>query len=156
VPRGPGGKHHEPAPAAVVPDPLIERHHSGLLHALLDIETWDDLVGHPVAGPSWEGFVIENLVVAAAERWVPYFYRTADGAEIDLLLERGGRVELAVEIKRSTAPEVSRGFHLACDDLGVRERLLVHGGREEWRMPGGVLAVPLPGLVNRLASSTGR
>ena len=71
---------------------------SGLTHALLDLETWDDVLGHPVAGPSWEGFVIENLIIAAGDRRTPYYDRTADGAEVDLLFERGGRVELMIEI----------------------------------------------------------
>ncbi len=64
---------------------------SGLTHALLNIETFEDLLGHPVSGPSWEGFVIENLITAAPSRTQASFYRTAAGAEIDLLLELGGR-----------------------------------------------------------------
>jgi hypothetical protein len=82
-------------------DPLTERisavyiRDSGIAHALLDIETFEDLLGHPVAGSSWGGFVIENPI-AAADRRTPYFYRTEDGAEIDLLLERGVKPEVAL------------------------------------------------------------
>jgi hypothetical protein len=83
---------------------------SGITHALLDLETWNDVLGHPVAGPSWEGFVIENVLAVAGSRRTPYYYRTEEGAEVDLLLERGGRIEMAIEIKRSTAPMLSRGF----------------------------------------------
>jgi uncharacterized protein len=126
---------------------------SGLLHALLEIETWNDVVGHPVAGPSWEGFVIENLIAAAGERRVPYFYRTEDGAEIDLVFERGGRVEMAIEIKRTTAPEVSKGFRLACAALRPRAAFVVHGGADEWPMRDNVTAITLTGLVKRLAKS---
>jgi predicted AAA+ superfamily ATPase len=114
---------------------------SGLTHALLDIETWDDVLGHPVAGASWEGFVIENLIAAAGERRTPYFYRTEDGAEIDLLFERGGKPEIAVEIKRSSAPTLSRGFHSARQALKVKESYLVHGGTDTWPESDGVTAI---------------
>jgi len=82
---------------------------SGLLHSLLGIETYDDLLAHPQAGESWEGFVIEHLI-AAHPRWRPHFLRTSNGAELDLVLERGQRRRV-YEIKLSKAPKVSRGFH---------------------------------------------
>jgi hypothetical protein len=124
---------------------------SGLLHGLLELETLHDVLGHPVAGPSWEGFAIESLIAAAGERRTPYFYRTADGAEIDLLFERGGSVELAIEIKRTTAPDVSRGFHLARADVRPREAFVVHGGTETWPMPDNVTAIALRELCQRLS-----
>jgi len=124
---------------------------SGLLHALLEIEGRNDVLGHPVAGASWEGFVIENLLAVTRDATVPYFYRTEDGAEIDLVLERGGRVEVAVEIKRSTAPEVSKGFRLACATLRPKTSFVVHGGSDEWPMKDGVIATSLSGLMRRLA-----
>jgi hypothetical protein len=126
---------------------------SGLVHALLDLETWHDVIGHPVAGPSWEGFVVENLIAAAGERRTPYFYRTADGAEVDLVFERGGKVEMAMEIKRTTAPDVSRGFHSAREALRPREAYVVHGGSDEWPMRDGVTAISLAALVKRLAGT---
>ena len=95
---------------------------SGLLHALLELENWNDLVGHPIVGPSWEGFVIENLIAAAKDRSTPYFYRTADGAEIDLVLERGGRLQTAIEIKRGSAPNAGKGLRIGCADLGITQR----------------------------------
>lgn len=124
---------------------------SGLTHALLDIETWEDVLGHPVAGASWEGFVIENLIAAAGERRTPYYYRTEDGAEIDLLLERGGKPEIAIEIKRSSAPTLSRGFHNARDLLKVKESYLVHGGADTWPEGDGVTAIGLADLMRKLA-----
>lgn len=124
---------------------------SGLTHALLDIETWDDVLGHPVAGASWEGFVIENLIAAAGERRTPYFYRTEDGAEIDLLFERGGKPEIAIEIKRSAAPTLSRGFHSARQTLKVKESYLVHGGPDTWPEGDGVTAIGLMALMRKLA-----
>ncbi|MBW2591567.1 MAG: DUF4143 domain-containing protein [Deltaproteobacteria bacterium] len=84
------------------------------MHALLEIEAYDYLLANPVAGASWEGFVIEN-VIAGYDRWRPSFLRTSNGAEIDLVLERAGRRRL-FECKLSKAPKPSRGFHelVAC------------------------------------------
>jgi predicted AAA+ superfamily ATPase len=125
---------------------------SGITHALLDIETFEDLLGHPVAGSSWEGFAIENLIAAAADRRTPYFYRTEDGAEIDLLFERGGKPEVAIEIKRSSAPSLSRGFHLAREVLKVKESYLVHGGDGTWPEADGVTAIGLVELMRKLST----
>jgi hypothetical protein len=123
---------------------------SGLTHALLDLETWDDVLGHPVAGLSWEGFVIENLATIAGSRRTPYYYRTEDGAEVDLLFERGGRVEMAIEIKRSTAPEVSRGFRSARGVLKPKKSYLLHAGDDTWPVEKGVEAISLDTLMHRL------
>jgi predicted AAA+ superfamily ATPase len=125
---------------------------SGITHALLDIETFEDLLGHPVAGSSWEGFVVENLIAAAGDRRIPYFYRTEDGAEIDLLFERGGKPEVAIEIKRSSAPSLSRGFHLAREVLKVKESYLVHGGDGTWPETDGVTAIGLAALMRKLST----
>jgi len=124
---------------------------SGLLHALLELERSHDVLGHPVAGASWEGFAIENLIAAAGPQRTPYFYRTEDGTEVDLLFERAGRVEMAIEIKRSTAPALSRGFHLACQALEPRHAYVVHGGAEgQWPAGDGVEAIALRELMERL------
>lgn len=123
---------------------------SGLLHGLLELETSNDILGHPVAGASWEGFVIENLIAAAGESRTPYFFRTEDGAEIDLVFERGGRVEMAIEIKRTTAPVVSKGFRLACESLEPKQAFVVHGGTAQWPMSNGVSAISLEGMVRHL------
>ncbi|MEB3200954.1 MAG: ATP-binding protein [Synechococcaceae cyanobacterium] len=93
----------------LVRSPKLYLRDSGLLHNLLGIETYDDLLAHPQAGESWEGFVIEQLV-ASHPRWRPHFLRTSNGAELDLVLERGQRRRV-YEIKLSKAPKLSRGFH---------------------------------------------
>jgi len=135
----------------LVRTPKIYLRDSGLTHALLDIGSWNDLLGHPVAGPSWEGLVVESLIAAVGNAARPYFYRTEDGAEVDLLFERGGTVDVAVEIKRSTAPTLSRGFHLACAALKPRRKFLVHGGQDHWPMEQDVTAISLLDLMRRLA-----
>lgn len=109
----------------LVKSPKIYIRDSGLVHALLEIETPNQLLGHMVCGSSWEGFVIENLINSASKSLVPFFYRTADGAEIDLLFERAGKPFIAVEVKRSSAPKIEQGFHQACDELGVVHRMVV-------------------------------
>jgi len=100
--------------------------------------------------PSWEGFVIENVLAVAGSRRTPYYYRTEDGAEVDLVLERGGRIEMAIEIKRSTAPELSKGLRSACKVLKPRMAYLLHGGEDTWPVEKGVEAISLAGLMRRL------
>lgn len=99
----------------LIKSPKIYLRDSGILHALLDIESYDFLLANPVAGPSWEGFVIENLI-AKYPRWRCSFIRTSNGAEIDLVLERAGRCHL-FECKLSKAPKPSRGFYELVNQL---------------------------------------
>jgi uncharacterized protein len=135
----------------LVRTPKIYVRDSGIVHALLDLETWNDVLGHPVAGPSWEGFVIESLIAAAGDRRTPYYYRTEDGAEVDLLFERAGKVEMAIEVKRSTAPELSAGFRSAREVLKPKESYVVHGGIGRWPIAKGVTAIDLVELMRRLS-----
>lgn len=97
----------------LIKSPKVYLRDSGILHALLDIETYDNLLAHPIAGASWEGFVIENII-ACYSRWKPSFMRTANGAEMDLVLERAGRRHV-FECKLSKAPKPSRGFYELID-----------------------------------------
>jgi predicted AAA+ superfamily ATPase len=127
---------------------------TGLLHALLEIPTMHALLGHPVAGPSYETLAIETLVSAAGPRWTPYFYRTADGAEIDLIMVRGGIPEVAVEIKRSTAPTTARGFQIATTDLGIQRRYLVHPGDQQYARGDGSVVIGLTALADDLSGGT--
>lgn len=124
---------------------------SGLLHALLGLPDEDMLLGHPAVGASWEGFVLENLVTAAGPNVAPYFYRTSSGAEIDLLLSRPSGELWAIEIKRSLAPKVERGFHSACEDLKPTRKLVVYPGAEPFPLGHEVQAMPLAALCHELA-----
>jgi uncharacterized protein len=109
----------------LVRTPKVYVRDSGLVHALLEISEHDQLLGHPAVGPSWEGFVIENMIAAAGSASQPLFYRTVDGAEIDLVFERGGRPHVAIEVKRAAAPRIEKGFRIACEDLQVPHRIIV-------------------------------
>lgn len=102
----------------LVKAPKVYVRDSGILHALLNLQSLDDLGGHPVAGLSWEGFVIEQILATLPPLTTAGFYRTSAGAELDLVVEHAGR-RIGFEIKLSTAPTVSRGFWNACEDLGV-------------------------------------
>ena len=124
---------------------------SGICHALLGIASLDSLLGHPVAGGSWEGLVIENIVSALPAHASFGYYRTVGGAEVDLVIELGGGERWAVEIERSTAPRVSRGFHSACEDLRPARRLVVYPGSESFPLGRDIEAVPLGEVREELA-----
>lgn len=134
----------------LIKSPKVLIRDSGLVHALLNIDSYDAILGNPVVGGSWEGFVIENLINAAPERTVPGFYRTSGGAEIDLLLEFPGGELWAVEIKRSATTKPGRGFYSACDDLGPVRRLLVHARTDRFPMGSGVEAIGICELVEEV------
>jgi hypothetical protein len=122
------------------------------VHALLGIGSIPALLGHPVVGGSFEGWVIEHLIEAAGAMSTHNFYRTQDGAEIDLLLEVGTR-RIAIEIKRSAATRPSRGFHIACNDVQASARWLVHGGNRSFPLADGVLALTLPDALAQLGGA---
>jgi predicted AAA+ superfamily ATPase len=103
---------------------MLQKVLSGLVYALLGIGDVEALLAHPIAGASWEGFFIENLAASAPEGTELFFYRTAGGAEIDLLLILPNRERWAVEIKRSLAPRPDRGFYSACGDVRPARRSL--------------------------------
>ena len=117
----------------LVKSPKVYLRDSGILHALLGIRSMEDLLGHPIAGMSWEGYVIENLLAVMPERTLASFYRTSAGAEIDLVLELGGSHGIwAIEIKKSTAPKLERGFHLAVEDIQPNRVFVVYTGQERY------------------------
>ena len=123
---------------------------SGICHALLGIGSLNDLLGHPVVGGSWEGFVIETIIGALPRHARFGYYRTSGGAEVDLVVEFGAGTLAAIEIKRSRAPSVSRGFFSACEDLKPTLRLVVHSGDESFPLSREVEAVSLEGALARI------
>lgn len=124
---------------------------SGLLHALLGLPDEEALLGHPAVGASWEGFVLENLITAAGANASAHFYRTSSGAEVDLLLNWPSGESWAIEVKRSLAPKVERGFHSACEDLQPTRKLVIYPGDEPFPLGHGVQAMPLTTLCHELA-----
>jgi predicted AAA+ superfamily ATPase len=137
----------------LVKSPKVYVRDSGLVHALLGLEDFDALAGHPVVGQSWEGFVIENLLAAAPERSDASFYRTSAGAEIDLLLTLpGGRERWAIEIKRSKSARLDRGFHHARADLKPERSFVVYAGDERYPIGQDIEAIGLHELAEILDS----
>lgn len=132
--------------------PKIHVRDSGLLHALLSLETLHDVLGHPAAGPSFESFVVEQATAAAGPRFEPHHYRTATGDEVDLVLVRGGRPRVAIEAKLSSAPTVSAGFRRAIGDLGVEQAFVVRpdAAGEAHSLGAGVISIGVTDLVIRL------
>jgi len=134
----------------LVKSPKVYIRDSGILHALLDIRTHDDLLSHPTIGASFEGFAMENIL-AAAKGYEPFFYRTSAGAEIDLVLRKGRRC-LAFELKSSTVPRVSKGFWNAMEDISPDEAYLVAPVDESYPIKGGVLVISLWNIIDKLQS----
>lgn len=134
----------------LVKAPKVYIRDSGLTHALLNLTTFDDLLGHPVVGASWEGFVVENLLSCLPAGVTAWFYRTAAGAEIDLVIERNSKERYAIEIKRSQAPSVSKGFHLGCEDIAATKRFIVYPGKERFPVTKDIAAIPLLDMMNEL------
>ena len=134
----------------LVKAPKVYVRDSGLVHALLGIGSLEQLAGHPVVGESWEGYVIETLISALPPRARPHFYRTSAGAEIDLVVEHADGARWVVEIKRSLSARVSRGFHLACEDLEPARALAVHAGDDRYPLSESVEAISVRGLAAEL------
>ena len=137
----------------LVKSPRVYVRDSGLVHALLNIPDKETLLSHPVVGLSWECFVIENLLNCAPDGVQGHFYRTGGGAEIDLLLSWPNGRLWAIEIKRSLAPKIDRGFFSACDDLRPQRKFVVYAGAERYPLAADIVAISLAELARELAAS---
>jgi uncharacterized protein len=135
----------------LVRSPKVFIRDSGIVHALLNIADEEALLGHPVAGSSWEGFVIANLIGAAPLNSSPLFYRTAVGAEIDLLLEIPGHGLWAFEIKRGLTARPDKGFYIAVNDVKPQKRFVVNSGADRYIVSDGVEAIGLSEMASVLA-----
>jgi len=107
----------------VVKSPKVYIKDSGILNSLLGLESFNDLYSHPVFGTAWEIVVIEN-VLNRFNDWDSFYYRTANGNELDLVLTKGNKV-VAIEIKISTSPKVTRGFWTALDDIKADKAYII-------------------------------
>ncbi|MEJ7766591.1 MAG: ATP-binding protein [Chitinophagaceae bacterium] len=136
----------------LVRSPKIYVRDNGITHALLNIADYNNLLGHPVVGGSWEGFVIENIMSVAPPRVQPFYYGTPGGAEIDLILEFSNKEKWAVEIKRSTSPSLSKGFYVACEDVKPQRRYVVYSGKDSFQFGEGVTAISLAGLMQEISN----
>jgi len=136
----------------MVRSPKVYVRDSGLTHALLGLGDKEAVLGHPVAGGSWEGLAIESLIAVVGDRAQASFYRTSGGAEIDLVLTwRDGR-EWAIKVKRSLAPRVERGLRSALEDLQPERAFVVYPGAERFRLDARVEAIDLATLCEEAAA----
>jgi len=137
----------------VVKSPRVFIRDTGILHSLSGLDDFNELLGHPCLGSSWEGLVIEHAI-AALPNWAPHVYRTSRGAELDLVLEKGRR-RLVVEARASAAPTVTRGFWSALDDVEPEAAFVVAPVDEAYPLRGNVPVVPLAAMMQTLAGYHG-
>jgi predicted AAA+ superfamily ATPase len=134
----------------LVKSPRFYVRDSGILHRLLRINAYDALLSNPVLGKSWEGFVIENIHSILPGRAETYFYRTAAGAEIDLVIRMPSSEIWAVEIKYGVAPKIGKHYSQTCDDVGATHKYILYGGEDGFPVGSDIKAISLPGLMERL------
>lgn len=135
---------HENLGKRLVKSPKIYIRDSGILHALLGIDTMDALLSHPVAGASWEGFAID-AVLACFPRAQAFFYATHGGAELDLLLVYHGR-RYGFEMKLNEAPTLTRSMTVSLEDLGLEGLFIIYPGTRQYPLSERIRAVPLQAL----------
>ena len=125
---------------------------SGILHSLLDLQNFEQLLSHPVLGGSWEGFAIENIISTLPGHFNYGFYRTSAGAEVDLVIEWPNHKVWAIEIKRSSTPQVSKGFLEAQKDLKPERSFITYAGNETFPINQNTTAISLFDLIMELQS----
>ncbi|MET0049203.1 MAG: ATP-binding protein [Sedimenticola sp.] len=137
----------------LVKSPRFYVRDSGILHRLLGINAYDALLSNPVLGKSWEGFVIENIHSILPGRAETYFYRTAAGAEIDLVIKMPSSEIWAIEIKYGVAPKLGKHYSKTCDDVDARYKYILYGGDDEFPVGDDINVISLRGLMDRLCSA---
>lgn len=116
---------HQNIKKRLVKSPKVFIRDTGLLHALTGIDSMDVLSNLLLIGPSWEGFVIEQIIATLREEYEYYFYRTHQGAECDLLLVKNGVVKTAIEIKNTLSPKLSKGMQISMEDTGAEKGMII-------------------------------
>lgn len=145
---------HSNSGKRLVKSPKTYVRDSGIAHALLGIVDKESLLGHPVCGRSWEGFVIENCLSVAPPHSEASFYRSSAGAECDLLLTFPDQTIWAIEIKRSLAPSLKKGFYFAKEDIQPETSFVVYPGTETFSITQGAKAIGLPAMLKLIAGKT--
>jgi len=138
----------------LVKSPKVYVRDTGIAHALLGIRDKEALLAHPVVGQTWESFVIETLITASPDGTEAHYYRTSNGTEVDLLLTLPNGELWAIEVKRSSAPKIERGFYSACTDLKPQRRFLVYSGSERFPLDDMTDAISLVELAEMLQETT--
>ncbi|MDQ6950566.1 MAG: ATP-binding protein [Mariprofundales bacterium] len=134
----------------LVKAPKLYLRDSGLMHRFLTITDFESLLGHPAIGASWEGYVVEQILNQVSDRWRSSFYRTSAQAEVDLILEGPNQQVWAIEVKRSLAPTVSKGFYYACTDIKATHRFVVYPGGDTFPLAEGTEVMGLLSFLDVL------
>lgn len=145
---------HSNTKKRLVKSPRYYIRDSGILHRLLGIDSHNELLSHPILGKSWEGFVIENIQSILPQRAETYFYRSAAGAEIDLVIKLSSKITLAIEIKHSTTPKIPSHFSETCNEIGATHKYIVYSGDDEFPSTQDTTIISLPNLLNKILSLT--
>ena len=140
--------------------PKVYVRDSGLVHALLGLPAAEQILSNMISGPSWEGFAVENILNAVPTGTQSFYYRTGAGAEIDLVLDFSSSAVAskdrerpwAIEIKRSSTPSVSRGFHIGCNDINAKRKFVVHPGAGRFSLGQEIEAIGLMDFIPELGS----
>ena len=135
----------------MVKSPKVYIRDSGILHYMSNIYHQKDMLGHPVVGSSWEGYVIEEICKQLPYQIKPYFYRTHNGAEVDLLLVKGIQAIACIEIKNSLSPVLTEGFYNCMEELNPKAAFVIYKGDQNYQNSKGVELISLPEFLgNRL------
>lgn len=134
----------------LVKSPKIFVRDSGLAHSLLGINDFESLLSHPIVGMSWENFVIENIISTLPNSAATYFYRTAAGAEIDLLIEFSSRKRWAIEIKRGLSPKINKGFYSAIEDIKPEASFIIYSGSDSYHIAQNIEVKNISAMMNML------
>ena len=148
---------HQNIKKRLVKSPKVFIRDTGLLHSLTGVTGMDSLINQLLVGPSWEGFVIEQIISTLKEEYEYYFYRTHQGAECDLLLVKNGVVKTAIEIKNTLSPKLSKGMQISMEDTGAEKGVIICRISDSYPLSEKVRAVGLPEfLVGVLATKSER
>lgn len=134
----------------LVKSPKIYIRDSGLLHHLLNVKDFNSLLGHIVAGGSWEGYILQEIISILPQDALPFYYRSQDGAELDLVIEQSLGVRLAVEIKLSDSPTLSKGNSISLQDLGNPPLLVVTPSAQDYELRPNVWVCSIATLTQNL------
>ena len=134
----------------LVKRPKVYIRDSGIAHCLLNLQTLDDILAHPVAGGSWEGFVLENIVRVIGNQSKIWFYRTSAGAEMDLIIETGSK-KIGVEVKRSTSPALTKGGRQSKTDLNLDFVYIVYPGKDKYLIENDICVIPINLLLEEIS-----
>ncbi len=132
----------------LVRSPKVFVRDSGLVHGLLGIRDKEELLGHPIVGASWEGWILENILDSLPSTAKASFYRTSGGAEIDLIVEFNPRERWAVEVKRSLSdPSPGKGFYIGCADVKATRQMVIYPGKERFKIDAKTEVMPLEQIL---------